>query len=298
MAVSRLGYVGANASDLAGWKKYSTEVMGFEVAADSSDRLLYLRGDERHHRLSIHAGNNDDVTYVGWELANHQALEATASVLESHGIKVAPGTSDELAQRRVLELASFTCPYTGVRMELSVGNEVAFYPRFRSTRDLSGFVMGDQGLGHVVLFTTDIQGAGDFYLRTLGFGISDYVYLPNGTPVGAFLHCNRRHHSLAFFAVPMGPRGKKIQHLMIETSSLDDVGTSYDLCLERKITKSSLGRHPDDRGLSFYFHSPSGWLFEYAWQLRTIDPHNWTTEKYLTGAANGWGHAGLFSPEQ
>lgn len=158
--------------------------------------------------------------------------------------------------------------------------------------------MGDLGLGHVVLFSTDVRAAAEFYVRTLGFGISDYVYHPEGAAVGAFLHCNPRHHSLAFFSMPMSARGQKIQHLMIETNSLDDVGTSYDLCLERNITKSSLGRHPDDRGLSFYFRNPSRWLFEYAWQLRNINPNNWTTEKYTMGTSNGWGHKGLFSPEE
>ena len=302
MRVSRLAYIGADATDLGAWKNYATEIMGLQVAADSTDRRLYLRADERHHRLSIHAGGDDDITYVGWDLASHEALEAAASLLERNGVKVVAGTPDELAERRVLELASFTCPYSGIRMELTVGNEVAYLPRFTSTRDLSGFVMGDQGLGHVVLYTQDIRAAAEFYVRTLGFGISDYVLLPDGsptgTPIGAFLHCNPRHHSLAFFALPMSPRGKKMQHLMLEANSLDDVGASYDLCLEHKITKSSLGRHPDDRGLSYYFHSPSGWLFEYAWKLRTIDPNHWTTEKYLTGATNGWGHKGLYGPER
>ena len=296
MGVSRLAYLGADATDLAAWKKFSTEVMGLQVAAESNDRRLYLRADERHHRLSIHAGDEDDITYVGWELANHRALEETASVLESNGIKVESATSDELAERCVLELAHFTCPYTDVRMELAVGNEVALYPRFISTRDLSGFVMGEQGLGHVVLLTSDVQGSAEFYVRALGFGISDYVLFPDGRPFGAFLHCNPRHHSLALVSMPIGPR-KRMQHLMMEHNSLDDVGQSYDLCVERKITKSSLGRHPDDRGLSFYFHSPSGWLFEYAWQLRTVDPKNWVTERYMMGVDNGWGHRGLYGRE-
>jgi extradiol dioxygenase len=86
-----------------------------------------------------------------------------------------------------------------------------------------------------------------------GFGISDYVVSPDGAPLGAFLHCNPRHHSLAFFQIPMGPR--KIQHVMFETNSLDDVGTSYDLCLEREITATSLGRHGNDRSFSFYFRN-------------------------------------------
>ena len=74
--------------------------------------------------------------------------------------------------------------------------------------------MGERGLGHVVFHCSDVRGAASFYVRTLGFGISDYVVSPDGVPVGAFLHCNPRHHSLAFFGIPMGPH--KIQHLMIE----------------------------------------------------------------------------------
>jgi biphenyl-2,3-diol 1,2-dioxygenase len=60
-------------------------------------------------------------------------------------------------------------------------------------------------------------------------------------------------------------------HVMFETNALDDVGTSYDLCLDGKITATSLGRHPNDRALSFYFRNPSRWFFEYGWQLLQID---------------------------
>ena len=139
MGVSRLAYVGANATDLAAWKNYGTEVLGLEIGTDSNDRLLYLRTDERHHRVSVHAAENDDVAYVGWEVPNHEAMEATASIVESHGVRVESGKQNELADRRVVELAHFTCPHTGVRMELTVGNETLFNPRFKPTRDLSGF---------------------------------------------------------------------------------------------------------------------------------------------------------------
>src|SRR5919199_1419027 len=206
MSVSKLAYVGANATDLAAWKNYGTEVLGLEIGTDSGARLLYLRADERHHHLSLHAADNDDVAYVGWELANHESLKAAASTLERHGVRVESGKPNELADRRVLELAHFTCPYTGVRMELTVGNETVFNPRFTPTRDLSGFLTGELGMGHVVLYAADVQAAVNFYVRTLGFGISDYAVSPDGARLGAFLHCNPRHHSLAFFGIPMGPR--------------------------------------------------------------------------------------------
>ena len=81
MKVSKLAYVGAHASDLDAWKKYSVEVLGLEIARDSSDKLLYLRADEQHHRLSIHPREANDIGYVGWEVADHEGLEAITSRL-------------------------------------------------------------------------------------------------------------------------------------------------------------------------------------------------------------------------
>jgi catechol 2,3-dioxygenase-like lactoylglutathione lyase family enzyme len=185
MRVSKLAYVGANATDLSAWKSFAAEVLGFEIGADSRDNLLYLRADERHHRLTIHVGDNDDVAHVGWGVANHDVLEAIAKALESHKVKVESGKPHELTDRRVLELAWFTCPYTGVRMELTVGNETVFNPRFKSTRDLKGFRTAGLGMGHVVLYAADVQGAAKFYASTLGFGISDYAVSSEGVPLGS-----------------------------------------------------------------------------------------------------------------
>ena len=291
MSVKKLAYLGANATDMGAWKQYSTEVLGLEIGRDSSDRLLYLRADERHHRLSIHPGDNDDVSYIGWELANHEALEAAAANLERNGVEVVAGTPNELADRRVLELVHFMCPYTGVRMELTVGNEVVFNPAFRPTRDLSGFRTGELGLGHFVLYTANAQAAADFYVRTLGFGISDWVVSPEGAKLAVFLHCNPRHHSMAFINWPTAPR--KIQHVFFETNSLDDVGKTYDLCSQRELAKTTVGRHPNDRSVSFYFRNPSRWFIEYGWDLRTIDPQNVDIEQYVLRPGIGWGHAGL-----
>ena len=296
MSVLRLAYLGANATDLESWRKYNTEVLGLEIGRDSSERLLYLRYDDRHHRLCLHAADNDDIAYVGWEVANNAALDAMASNLERRGIAVQSGTANEMADRRVLGLIHFKCPYTGVRMEFAFGHEGVFIPRFRPTRDLSGFLTGELGMGHVVLYTapTDVKPAAKFYVDTLGMGISDFVVTQDGTEVAAFLHCNPRHHSLALFGSAKAPR--KLQHVFLETNSIDDVGTTYDVCLERELAATSIGRHPDDRSVSFYFRNPSNWYFEYGWQLRTIDPQKHATEQYVIGPGRtgAWGHAGIW----
>jgi len=291
MSVSKLGYIGANASSLGDWRKFGSEVLGLEISRDSSERLLYLRADERHHRLSIHASDNDDVSYIGWEVPTHEALEAAAAKLESCGVRVSAATPFELTERRVLEMIHFICPHSGVRMELSLGNEVVFNPRFLPTRDLSGFRTGELGMGHFVLYTANAQAAADFYVQALDFGVSDWVVNPEGAKLAVFLHCNPRHHSMAFINWPAAPR--KIQHVFLETATIDDVGRTYDVCVQRELAKTSIGRHPNDRSISFYFRNPSRWFIEYGWDLATIDPLNVTVEQYTLRPGIGWGHAGL-----
>lgn len=295
MSVSRLAYIGAHASDLAAWKTFGTEVLGFQLGPDSGDRLLYLRADQRHHRLSIHPGESDDIAFVGWEVANHDALESAAAGLERHGVKVTAGTPRDLADRRVIELVHFSCPYTGVRMELTVGPEMIFDPPFHPTRALSGFRTDDLGLGHFVLYVDDPVIAAEFYVATLGFGLSDWLISPEREKLAAFLHCNPRHHSMAFIKRPGAAR--KVQHVFFETRSIDDVGRTYEVCLQRELAKTSIGRHPNDRSISFYFKNPSRWFIEYGWDLLTIDRDRWTVENYILLPGLAWGHVGLRSLE-
>lgn len=290
-AVNQLSYVVGTSSDISGWKKYTTEVLGLELSSDSDDSLLYVRADERHHRIGVRAGHDDDVAYVGWDVASKASLDTAAGALEAAGIEVVRGTPEEASDRRVIDLVHFTCPYSGVRMELVVGHEIIFMPRFRPSRDLAGFNMGQTGMGHVVLYAKDIMGAADFYTRVLGFGVTDFAHLPNGAPFAVFMHCSSRHHSLAFMNIPGAPR--RIQHVMFETKSMDDVGHTYDLCAERGITSTATGRHQNDHVFSFYFRNPSGWHFEYGWGPRVVDPGSWVAENYVLGSGFAWGHDGL-----
>jgi len=289
--INRLAYVAASCSDLSAWKAFGTEVLGFEVSPESNDRLLYLRADESHHRLAIWGAGKDDVSYVGWQVASVEALEVAGAALEKAGVAVKRGTGEEAADRRVLNFIHFVCPHSGVRMELVLGPEEIFLPRFRSTRALSGFRTGALGLGHVVLYAPDVRAAAEFYTRTLGFGVSDYAIIPNVMPLGVFLHCNSRHHSLAFMTIPGAPR--KIQHVMFETLTMDDVGISFDLCQAKGIVSTTPGKHQGDEGYSFYFRNPSGWHAEFGWSPRTIDPATWVTQQYQTRPGFAWGHQGL-----
>ena len=65
---------------------------------------------------------------------------------------------------------------------------------------MSGFVTGQQGLGHVVLVVPDLIEAMEFYKKILGFTVSDEIDLFGNRVV--FFHVNPRHHTLALMGIP------------------------------------------------------------------------------------------------
>ena len=84
------------------------------------------------------------------------------------------------------------------------------------------------GLGHVLLTVKDTQRSHDFYTGVLGFRLSDWVCIDDQIRL-CFLRCNARHHSIAF-APCMPGKFSRLQHVMLEVGSLDDVLRSITSC--------------------------------------------------------------------
>jgi len=294
--VDELAYVGIHAKDLDAWSAYATEVLGLEVCPDSDGDNLYLRMDINHHRFVVHPSGDgpEDIAYVGWQVRNAAEMRAVAAQVEAAGVAVADGSPEEAGARRVLGFVHFVDPHSKLRMEVSFGPQITFSPPFKPGRPIDGFLTGDLGLGHVVTYVPDVDAAERFYSDALGFATSDSPTIPGVGRVAAFMYCNARHHSMAFFWNPQPQRCTN--HVMLEHTTIDDVGSAYDLCRNRELVKVELGRHNNDRMVSFYARNPSGWYFELGWGARQIDPDNFAVEHYSMGGSSGmgeWGHAGL-----
>jgi 3,4-dihydroxy-9,10-secoandrosta-1,3,5(10)-triene-9,17-dione 4,5-dioxygenase len=110
---------------------------------------------------------------------------------------------------------------------------------------------------------------------------------PGGPPVWMrFLGCCPRHHSLAL--APMTPAAG-IVHLMVEVATLDQVGQALDRCGRRKAPVSAtLGRHANDRMVSFYVQTPGGFDIEYGTDGLTVDDSTWVSRESTTVSL--WGH--------
>ncbi|MBO9711779.1 VOC family protein [Sphingomonas sp.] len=275
-----LGYVAVTTAEADAWTMFATNLLGMQVA-DRAATGFSLRTDERAGRLFVERGGQERVSAMGWEVADAEALARLAAKLSDAGHAVTPGTPAQTEQRRVAELLIAHDP-TGNRLEFFHAAAAAPTP-FQPSRAITGFRTGPLGLGHVVLTAKSLDAVLPFYTELLGFRLSDYALRPFKA---FFFHLNSRHHSFA--AIETGVDG--FHHLMVELNSLDDVGQAYDLAqLDEGRIGVTLGRHSNDFMTSFYARTPSGFMIEYGWGGRSIDPARWEPFECDHGPSL-WGH--------
>jgi 2,3-dihydroxybiphenyl 1,2-dioxygenase len=249
-----------------------------------------FRIDEYQYRFVLEQGAKDDLDLIGWQVDDERALSAVADQLTAAGVEVQRGSAAEAEARRVVELIKFKDP-SGISSEAFYGALTRIDIPFKPARPIGGFVASGMGLGHITMGVDNMQQSLAFYRDVLGMRLSDWVQPQPERDVKsrfniAFLHCNPRHHSLAFWQARMP---KRLHHFMLQLESLDDVGATYDLCQQRGVPlELTLGRHTNDRMLSFYVRTPSGFSVEYGWGARTVDDRDWQVQLHRTGSI--WGH--------
>lgn len=284
--VSRLGHVGVEISDLSAWRQFATRILGMEESGETEDGGRFFRVDQMHHRLAVHPGSRDDIAYAGWEVDDEAMLEALADRLRRQGYGVVWGSESDARQRKVARLFRVADP-DGLENEVFYALQDDATP-FTPARDISGFVTGDLGMGHIVLCSADHEATLRFYRDGLGLKLSDTIDVDMGdsTMTVSFLHAGPRHHALAI--VPLAAP-KRLHHIMLQVQDMEDVGTTYDLCLDEGVPiAATLGCHTNDRMTSFYMQTPSGFQVEYGYGGIEIDDDVWEVGHY--DKPSTWGH--------
>jgi 3,4-dihydroxy-9,10-secoandrosta-1,3,5(10)-triene-9,17-dione 4,5-dioxygenase len=287
-----LGYLTLQTTDLARWRELAVDVLGMVVGDGPDPDALYLRIDERPARVILHQGDTEQLVNVGWEVRDAEALRIVVRRLEDAGAPVKWGSGEEADARRVQEFVTTADP-AGTVLEVFHGSALVHKPL---VLPFGGeFVTGGQGMGHVVLPTKDPQASYDFYTQVLGFRSRGAmrmpaVAVPGGDPDGRyyvrFLSTNERHHTLA-----LGPwwQPNGIIHFMLEVTELDDVGRALDRLHKHKFPLSStLGRHTNDKMVSFYVGTPTGCDIELGCFGLRVDEATYTAEDIT--ADSYWGH--------
>lgn len=288
----RLGYVLIESARLDDWQRFAAEGLGLHVDAPQAG-VLALRFDEHQRRLVVRYGTAEDVAAVGWQLEDADALALVLSRLRLAGVEVREQSGEAASQRGVERFWSFEGP-KHMAFEL-------FTQPLLSTAPLQmkagGFVTGAAGMGHLAISTREPVALLAFLQRTFDARISDFIEdRVNGVVMDiTFLRVNERHHSLALAATRgtrMDPLRTRIHHLNLQAAHFDDVVAAY-----RRLRKmgfamaNGIGQHPNDRELSFYVTTPSGFEIEFGWDPIVVterDEAGWQTPTYQ--GISLWGH--------
>jgi len=273
-------------SDIAAWERFGM-LFGFAQQRDATG--LFFRMDDRARRICFAEGTSDDLVAMGWEAGSDDDYAAALARVSAAGVAVREGSAVEAEFRGVDRFFRFLDP-NGIGMEVALGARRAATP-FQSELVPSGFVTGECGIGHIAAPTHDYRASRDFLAAVLGAKVSDYIFQPlpgDALAELVFLHTNPRHHSIAYAQGPLGAT-KHLHHFMVEVGAIEDVGRAYER-VQRAGTPIgvTLGQHSNDKVVSFYAATPSGFLMEFGTGGALVDDATWPIDTYDSFSV--WGH--------
>ena len=82
--VVQLGYLAFEVSSLEAWRAFAQNTLALSVGQELDNGGFTLRMDSYAQRFFIEPGPLDDVSTIGWQAADHAALEAIAAQVPEH----------------------------------------------------------------------------------------------------------------------------------------------------------------------------------------------------------------------
>lgn len=285
-----LGYVVIDTDKFADWRRFGQDAIGMHLD-DSHPDALRFRLDDHECRFLLQRGAAEDVTAIGWELDDHATFDEVLARVTGHGVPIVEGSADETALRGVERLVRFPGPN-------SLQQEIFTRARISSTplqmRSHGGFVTGEGGMGHVAVVSKKPHLMRGYYNTVFDARLTDFI---DETISGMklkirFLRVNQRHHSVAIAAanrLPINPIRTRVQHVNIQVADLDDMTASYQRVTELGFRMAlGVGQHTNDRELSYYACTPSGFEWEVGWNPVVVDEATWKPTTYQ--GISIWGH--------
>lgn len=287
--IQEIMQIGVGMPDRERFANFSRDMLGLPATTSPDGKVSYIRSDRYQHRIAARTAPKPVLNYIGLDIGGPEELADWQKKLSNGGIDWRRGSKDECDERHVTDFIELKDP-DGHALALSYGFEIESQP-VRYTRELNVV-----GLGHVLLTVKDTQRSHDFYTGVLGFRLSDWVCIDDNIRL-CFLRCNARHHSIAFAPCQPG-KAPRLQHVMLEVESLDDVMRSYHFLRMRKAPIGmGPGRHINCQTVHVYVQTPAGFAVEFGWGHRRLDDATHQPIVYPSGSpVDIWG-GDIQSPE-
>ncbi len=259
--------------DVAAHARFYIDTWRLSVAAERNGSV-YLRGSGAYcHILALHPRARAELLCINLAAADRGAVDRV------YASAVAAGTPQAEKPAPIAEPGggygfAFTDPDG---RQLRVIAEDARHADARRLPDRP------EKITHVVLNTPRQEDAADFWVKALGFQVSDRSLL-------TFIRCNDDHHNIAFHP----GESSTLHHIAFEMDGIDSVMRGAGRMRDAgHPIEWGLGRHGPGNNVFAYFVGPDDFVIEYTAEIGQVDdsyrvraPGEWA---YPPGHSDLWG---------
>jgi len=280
-----LGYLVVGTQHTEEWQIYARDLLGMMPSKLPLPAGSFgFRMDDRMARIIVEKGE-DQVAALGWDVKGTPEWEELMGRLNKAKI-AGKLLSQEESRQRAADLVYRVVDPSGQTVEFALRPLRDSIDRFVSSIGVE-FVTGDQGMGHVTMAVSNFAGSVDFYQNVLNFDFRETLDTPHIR--ASVFSPNPRQHSI--FLID-GHGKNHFHHVMIEVSTIDDVGRCLDRVMDGEaVLTVGLGRHFNDKMTSFYMKSPSSLQVEYGFAGLRVESDSWIENTQGgVGGASLWGH--------
>ena len=271
--VTGLRGVDLGVPDVAAQARFFTEVWRLSIAAERNGSV-YLRGTGAyHHVLALHPRSSPELLCINLAAASRAAVDQLHLRVKQAGAAQlqGPGAIDEPGGGYGF---SFMDPENRVLRVIA-----------DDARHADAAVLPDRPvkITHIVLNTPRQEDAAAFWVKALGFAVSDRSVL-------TFIRCNADHHNIAFHP----GESSTLHHIAFEMDSIDSVMRGAGRMRDAgHPIEWGLGRHGPGNNVFAYFVGPDDFVIEYTAEVEKVDqsyrvrePGDWA---YPPGHSDLWG---------
>ena len=259
--------------DVAAHARFYTDTWRLSTVAER-DGSIYMRGTGAyHHILALHPRKQAELLGINLAAANREAVDAL------HARVTAAGAPQVDAPAAIAEPGggygfAFADP-EGRLLRVVTGDARHADARAQPDRP--------EKITHVVLNTPRQEEAAAFWVKALGFEVSDRSLL-------TFIRCNADHHNVAFHP----GESSTLHHIAFEMDGIDSVMRGAGRMRDAGYPiEWGLGRHGPGNNVFAYFVGPDDFVIEYTAEIEQVDEHYRVRQPsewaYPPGHSDLWG---------
>jgi catechol 2,3-dioxygenase-like lactoylglutathione lyase family enzyme len=282
--ITHLRHVDLAVPDVAAQRDFYTGLWGLtEAGADTGLSFLAAEGSPEQYVVRLRQAPEKRIDLIAFGAATPGDVDALAARLAADGVRL------------VTEPGTLQTPGGGYGFRFFDNEgrtvEVSADVAVRAHRKIEEREAIPVRLSHMVINSPTPEATVAFYVKHLGFTVSDQLMHPAMGEMMWFLRCNAWHHS---FAVARCPHAA-LHHVSFELRGLDEYLRASGRLIRAGAEKIwGPGRHLAGDNTFSYFLDPHGNTMEFTTELEQLDEDTWHPHLYDfsdPGVTDQWGTA-------